>query len=437
MPRGTAVKLSRLALLATFALAVQGCGGTSDADQGALRLINASADAAGLDLYNGSSRIASGVAANAASTYFGFDKGSFTFNLKPAGSGTTSASASVSVDKGQNLSLVAYNSGGALKTNTIVENESAPAAGSAKFRVFNTASVEAGSLDVYLTGAACSALATNATPVAATVSGLQATFSEIGAAGGAGTAYRICVTGAGDKTDLRLEVPAATLINQQVVTLILTASRGGVLVHGLMQVQRAAVSAALNGAARVRLVADAAGAATVSASLNGVSLGSSVTSPAVGTYRLVPAGALTSLINIGATALADPGLSASAGADLTLLVAGSAGTPTLVLLNDDNTPSPSATLPVKLRFVNGLNGVAGGVTLTLDNIVVADSIGFGSASAPVQVAASNALADFSASLGATDYWTATAQSLSANRVYSVFLLGDAAGTPRGLLRVDR
>lgn len=431
------MKPIRIALLAAMVVAVHGCGGTSDADQGALRLVNASADPAGLDLYNGSSRIASGVAANAASAYLGFEKGGYTINLKQAGSGTTAASAAVSVDKGQNLSLVAYNSGGALKTSTILENEGAPGSGAAKLRVFNTASVEAGALDVYVTGAACSALATNATPLAAAVTGLQASYSEIGAAGGAGTAYHVCVTGSGDKTDLRLEIPAATLVDQQVVTLILTQSRGGVLVHGLLHVQRAAVSAALNSAARVRLVADAASAATVSASLNGVSLGSAVTSPAVGTYRLVPAGALTSAVSIGAAALTDPGLSAVAGADLTLLVAGSAGAPTVVLLDDDNTPSPSTTLPVKLRFVNGLNGVAGGVTLTLDNIIVADSIGFGNASAPVQVAASTALADFAASLGAVDYWTATAQTLGAGRVYSVFLLGDAAGTPRGLLRVDR
>ena len=431
------VKLSHLAIVAAVALALHGCGGTSGADQGGLRLVNASADFAALDLYNGSGRIAGGVAANSASAFLGLDKASYTLNLKEAGAGTTLASASVSVDKGQNYSVVAYSSGGALKTTTITESAPAPASGAAKFRVFNTASVEAGTLDVYLSGAACSALSGSATPVAAGVSGLQSTFTEIGAAGGAGTAYHVCVTGAGDKADLRLDLPAATLVDQQVVTLILMKSSGGVLVHGLLHVQGAAVSAALNIAARVRLAADAASAANVSASLNSVSLGSAVVSPAVGTYRLVPAGALTGVIGIGATPLADPTFSASAGADYTLLVAGSAGAPTLRLLVDDNTPSPSSTAPVKLRFVNGLNGVAGGVTLTLDNSIVADSIAFGSASSPVQVAASSALANLAATLGASTYFSATAQTLSANRVYSVFLLGDAAGTPRGLLRVDR
>ena len=427
--------LRRLALPLIAALAAHGCGGGNQ-DQGRLRLINASADYAALDLYNASTRIAAGVAANADSGYLGLDKGSYTLNLKEGGSGTTSATTSVSVDFDQRYGLIAYTSGGALKTSTINENESAPSAGSAKFRVFNTAATEAGNVDVYVTPGGCSALSNAATPVASAVSGLQTSFTEIGAAAG-GTTYHVCVTGTGDKTDLRLEIAAARLVERQVVTLIVTKSSGGVLLHGLLLVQQGALSGTANTAARVRLVADAASAGVVTATTNGIALGSAVSSPAVGSYKLVPAGALATTLTIGGASVSAPALTAATGADLTLLVAGTAGAPAVSLLVDDNTPSSSSSFPVKLRLVNGLNGVAGGVTLTLDNSVVADSVAFGSASTPVQVASSSALADLAASLGAIDYWTASAQTLSAGKVYSVFLLGDALGTPRGLLRVDR
>ena len=417
------------------AFAVHGCGGGTG-DQGRLRLINASTDFAALDLYSASSRIASGVAADAASGYLALDKGAYTLNLKEGGFGTTLASSSANVETDVHYSLIAYTSGGALKTTTITENEGAPSGGAAKFRVFNTAATEAGNVDVYVTSTACSALSGAATPVASAVGGLQPTYTEIGAASG-GTTYRICVTGTGDKTDLRLEIAAAKLSELQVVTLILAKSSGGVLLNGLLMVQEGAVTDSPNTAARIRLAADAASAGVVSATVNGVALGAGVTSPAVGTYKLVPAGPLTSVLTIGGVNVAAPALSATAGSDLTLLVAGSTGAPSVSLLSDDNTPSTSSTSAVKLRLVNGLNGVAGGVTLTLDNSVVADAVAFGNASPPVQVAPSSALAELVASVGSTNYFTASAQTLAAGKVYSVFLLGDAAGTPRGLLRVDR
>ena len=93
---------------------------------------------------------------------------------------------------------------------------------------------------------------------------------------------RIRVTGSGDKTDLRLDLPAVTLADQQITTLVLTATPGGVLVHGLSIDQQGGVTARRNPSARVRLVAGANANGSVAATANGVTLSSALQSPAIG-----------------------------------------------------------------------------------------------------------------------------------------------------------
>ena len=107
------------------------------------------------------------------------------------------------------------------------------------------------------------------------------------------------MTGAGDRGDLRLDLPSLTLKDQQITTLVLTATPGGVLVNGVQVDQQDAVTARTNPSARVRVVADAANRATVSATVNGTTLASGLASPVVGSYALVPAGALTASVQIG------------------------------------------------------------------------------------------------------------------------------------------
>lgn len=86
--------------------------------------------------------------------------------------------------------------------------------------MFNTA-VDNGSLDVYLTGSD-DALDDASATVSAVTGGSVASYSTVTS----GT-YRLRVTGAGDKNDLRLDVPAMTLGSTQVATLIVTPGQRG------------------------------------------------------------------------------------------------------------------------------------------------------------------------------------------------------------------
>ena len=248
---------------------------------------------------------------------------------------------------------------------------------------------------------------------------------------------RLCVTAADDRSDLRYEIPALTLADRQVATLVLTRSGGGVLLDGLLVDQQGAATAYANPYARLRLVADASGGASVGASANGTTLSANTGSPTVGAYRLVSAGDLATTLVIDGTNQTVTGLSAAPGADLTLLVAGSAASPSVTLLSDGNLPSTSSAKPAKLRLVNGLNGSSGALMMTVDGDVAADSIAFGAASSSVNVAASSAAATLEISLGGSVLKTLSEQTLADSRVYTLFLLGDAGGTVAAILRADR
>jgi hypothetical protein len=424
--------------VATTVLAGCGGGGTSPLD-GHVRVVNATSQFPTVDLYDGSSKISSGTASYTAGNYVSVQKGTHTFNIADGGTGVTSASVTgAQVTKGDHFTIVTYASGGTLNATYLTDEEGSPSAGTAKLRFFNTAATDVTSIDAYLITTACSNLSASlSAPLATGVSGLQTSYTQVNASS-SGSAFHICITAAGDKTDLRLDIPAATLRDQEIATLILTPSAGGVLLNGLMLDQQGPLTADLNTSARMRLAVGAAGGAPVTATVNGVSLANGLSAPAVSTYKLVPAGTLTSVISVGGVQVTDPGLAATAGQDLTLLVAGTAAS-TPVLIPDDNSLSNSTANPVKIRLVNGMNGLTGTAILTDDFNNVGDGATFGTATTYAQVPASAALARIEATSGATQLCLSTLVTLNANGVYSVFLLGDiptTAGTPC-TIRVDR
>jgi len=426
-----------LAAVAAAPLLLTACGGSSDDGPGYVRLVNATSSYASLDLYENDVKANAAVATNAAGDYATIGSGSYTFYLKPAGSSTAVAAVTQSVSDGVHNTLVAYTTASSLRTRYLTDNEAAPTSGTAKFRVFNT-SYEAGNVDVYVTAPTDSL--TNATANALLIGGERfSTYGEITA----GT-YRIRVTAAGDKTDLRLDIPSVTLTDQQILTLVLTSTPGGVLVNGLLINQQGPLQAQVNGYARVRLAAAAAASGTVAATVNGVNLSNGTVStgkpPAIGTYLQVPAGALTASVSINGTDVSPTGLTAAPGADLTLLVLGSASAPQVSLISDDNSPALTSGY-VKLRLVNGVNGLNAALTLQANNGVLTKSanIAFGAAAEATQVVGSTTASptplEVDSATSSNALYTANVALLTPG-VYTLFMLGDAAA-PSAVLRLDR
>lgn len=409
---------------------LQACGGGgSDGGDGAVRLVNAADGYASLDLYSTDTLLTEDVALDSVGAYRTLGSGTYTFKLRRSGSTTVSSSGDRTVLEGNSHTLVAYSTNEALKTVFLTDNEAAPTSGTAKLRVFN-ASAEAGVLDVYVTAPTATLPESSATFSAVGTERISA-YNEISA----GT-YRVRITGTGDKTDLRLDLPSVALADQQITTLVLTATPGGVLVHGMTINQKGDVTARKNPSARVRLVAGAAANGVAAATANGVSLSAGLTSPAVGPYTLVPAGALTLNATLGGNALTTTATTLTAGSDNTLLVTSNGATGAATLFSDDNRPALTAS-NAKIRLIHGVGNLASPITLTADFSAVATDVATRTASTPAALASSTtARLEATTPTSATALFLADDVTLQAGKVYTLFMLGDSAA-PQGVLRRDR
>ncbi|HSW08832.1 DUF4397 domain-containing protein [Aquabacterium sp.] len=429
------IDMKRVATMAAVVVSavLAACGGKgSDDDDGTarIRLLNASGAYASLDFYVDDVKKNSGLGYGAVGEYASVST-SASLSTVITNTGSTSALSTTgrSLSKDVAYTVVAYGWQGAMKTALLEENVTAADSGKTKLMVLNSA-IDAGSVDVYLTGT--DEALDNASAVAASVAG-GATVGYTSVTSGT---YRLRVTAAGDKSDLRLDVSGLTLASTQVATLIVTPGSGGVLVHALLAVQQGSVSAFNNNLARARVVASVAGNGKVTASLGGSTLLSGGTSPTIGSYGTFVANnsALQLVVNGTPVAVTAPAL--AAGSDTTLLVWGSAAAPQLAVINDDNR-LPTLSTNAKLRLVHAVSGLSDALTLTADFSVIAGDVLPGTASAFGNVTGGSSLRlDVSSPLSTAALYTLSDGTLASRGVYTLFMLGEAA-QPSAALRKER
>ena len=271
--------------LAAAALLLAACGGGDDNDRtkAKLRLVNASSAYAEIDLFVEDTLRQGSVGYGNTASYVEVDPGEADSKITRSGSTTALLSFTPGIERNKHYTVLAYGAEGALRQMLVDDNVGEPDSGRALLRVVNAAP-DAGKLDIYLT-AADEPLA-SAVPVQA--------GAEYGVANGLltvdSTSWRLRVTAAGSKTDLRLDLPALVLESKQVATLVLTPARGGVLMNTLLLTQQAGIARQDTALARVRVAAGVADSGAVSATVGGQVLMASVGSPAVGLYALLPAG---------------------------------------------------------------------------------------------------------------------------------------------------
>lgn len=420
-------RLLAAALLTTL-LAACG-GGSSSSGSGYVRVVNATVNHPSLDLLVNAAVSISGITKDNASGYVSVAEGAQVLQLNDAGAAIALTNVSPTITKDQHFTMLVYESSGAIKTSIVNDENGAPAAGAAVIRISDLAP-DAGAVDVYVTDPGTS-LATLSTPTfALTPSSLTTAFLSFGT----GT-YRVRVTGAGDPTDLRLDIPALALTSTEVDTVILTPTTGGVLVDGGSLPQQGTYAAARNTNARVRLAAALSGGASVGANAGAVVVGVPTTSPAVGSYVTVPASNTLS-VSVNGASVQVPTSTLAAGSDSTLLVYGSPGAPVVSVIADDN-HLPSSVATLKMRLVNGITGAITPLTLTANFGVVASNVQPGAASGYGVVSGSTAVRlDVTAPAGVTPIYSESALNIPNNDVFTLFMLGDAS-TPTHVLRRDR
>lgn len=423
MPNLTRVSLLLLALL------LAACGGGEDRSKAQLRLVNASSGYAAMDLLVDEQRLQRDVAYGQTATYVEVDPADSDTQITRPGSGTALASTVPSVNEGDRYTLVAYGGEGSLRTALLDDNADEPDSGKSRVRVLNAAP-DAGDVDVYLTSADASLADAEALQTGAKA-GTVTPFTEVDAA-----TWRLRVTAAGDRDDLRLDLSGIVLASRQIVTVVVTPGSGGVLVNALVITQRGAIAALTGANARVRAVAAVTDSGAVAATVGGVVLMNGTGAPAAGSYRLVPSGAATTTVTVNGTPVTVPAATLAAGTDHTLLVWGPAGSAAAAWIADDNRP-PTVGTRAKLRLVHGVAALDASLALTVDFIPVADSVAGGGASAPSQLDADgNATLTVTAVGRTSPIFSATEQILAAGGVYTLFVVG-AADAPTGILRKDR
>lgn len=422
-----------LAVLA--ALSLSGCDSGGSGDHAQVRLLNASPGYTSLDLYaNGEDddtdrqRIAA-VAYDSVSAYTQIDSG--TYNVKFKRAGVTSTLQTLSgkqlADDTHNT-FVAFGSTGHFSAVQVSDDVTAPDSGLVKVQLLNAA--EAGTLDVYLTESSVSL--DDATPV----------FSAV-AAGGTGALttidsgdYRLRVTGGSDSDDLRLDVPSITLDSKQVVTLILTATEGGVLVNVLVLPQQGSITKFANTKARMRGAVGISNGTQVTLRVGGTSLLNNNAVGVVGAYAQVEAGSATVALGVNGVGVTVPDQTLAAGGDYTLLVWNNADGTQTTLISDDNR-LPSSSSKAKVRILNGLSALNVPVTMFVNFFPEVENIALGQASAFAEVDdGTDYQLDVSNADTADPLLTKTEVTLQASGVYTLFM-SSSGGTISGTLRKDR
>ena len=424
-------KICLVIAAAVAAVALTACGGGGSNGTASVRLVNSTSTHPALTMLSSGTTVITATPIDTVSSYAGVSAGSPPLQVNDAVTGTALATLAPSVGAGAHYVLVAYESGGIVRSTIVNEDTAVPAVGTASLRVLDGAT-DAGAVDVYVTDPAVDigVLASPSFTFPSSPSLQTSAFVSLSP----GT-YRIRVTGAGNPADLRLDVPSFPLASQEVAAVLLTPTIGGTLVNGAVLAQQAAYTAGRNTTARVRLAAAVSGNAIVSASAANTPVAASVVSPSVSAYAVVPAGSALN-VSVNGGSVAAPAAPLLAGSDSTLLVYGAPGTATASLIADDN-HLPTLASNLKLRMINGLTGAATPLTLNAGFAVLASNVAPGTASSYSVVASSTALRiDVFSPLSPTAIYSDPALSIPGNAVYTLFMLGDA-GAPLHILRKDR
>ena len=421
----TALALAGLAALSTLTA----CGGGTDRTKAQVRLVNASSGYTSLDLRVDDQLRQGAVVYGESASYVDVDPGKTASTLSRAGAGTALLSFTPSLSAKKSYTVLAYGAQGTLKQVLLDENSSEPDTNRSLLRIVNAAP-DAGTLDIYLTGINDSLA--DSVPVQAAVAADVVTGFLTVTSG----SYRLRVTAASNKDDLRLDVSGLALSSKQVATLVISPGVGGALVKSLLITQQGGISAQAATQARLRVAAALADAGLVNLQVGGSALLSSISVPNVTQYVLVPAGTQTLLVTVNGTAQRTSTATLTAGGDHTLLVYGPAAAPLINLLNDDNNLTSDRTR-ARIRLVNGATGLAGAASLSIDFTPVADSVAAGQAST-YSTLASTATAQLTITAAgmAAPLFTAVDQTFLAASTYTVFLRGGTTA-PVAIVRKDR
>lgn len=423
--------LIRVGLLLATGLLLHGCSGygSSDSSRAEIRLLNASLGYDSLDLYVSTdddeeeSLELEAVAYGDVSSYVRLNSDTYTIRVRRSGATSTLYTITdLNLTDASHTTLVASGTSGQLVMQYIDEDLGEPDPDKSKLSLVNASG--AGSVDVYVTEE--SEDLEDASPLD---SGSATTLDS--------DSYRLRVTGSGDTEDLRLDVSDLVLEGERVATVILTGTRGGVLVNAFVLTQQGELQKFINVNSRVRGAVALASGSTATLAVGDVTLLTNAATGVIGNrYWQVDAGSVPVDLSVNGTTVAVENQALEAGGDYTVMIFANAGSIETKLFSDDNF-FPDSSGNSKLRLLHGVTAFNAPITLTVDFFPVIEGLEPGEASEYVEVDGGLEYQyDVSNASTTENIWTRDSITLQANSVYTLFMSGGNP-TVNGSLRKDR
>ena len=424
-----------LAVLCLTSLILTGCTKSGSSNQGKMRVVNAFSQAAAIDVTVNSKSVVSGLAFQAEAPYAGIDTGTQTFTVNVTGASTALINQSFNVSGNTNYTYVVFGPQTAVGSSLLSDSFSDPGDGFFALRFINAAAGP-GALDLYVTapGADLSATAPSLGNVAY---GGGSVFASIAI----GTTFELRITPAGTKDVIYDSVPQ-TFAAHSGADVVAFGKGSGKLVNAVLLRHDDAGSGVLvdNLLTQYKVI----NASLVPSALNVLVDGnlqlSNIPYTGVSNYQRTAAGAHGFSIEATTT----PGASLlrlettlTPATDTSIVLTGTAGALTPVVLPDNNLPPPPATAAV--RFVNTSADVAAfDVFVNFSKQVSGLSANTASPYFTLSAAASTGTSyefDFNLAGTTSSLLKLPSVVLTAGHTYTVYVAG-LASAPRGIVAQD-
>jgi hypothetical protein len=413
-----------------FAVTVAGCGKSSSSSGSAqIRFFNGLVDAGPINVSVGSKSPVSGLPFEGQTLYQGVDSGNQEFKVGISGGTSTIIDTTLSISS-SNYTYVVYGTSSAPTAQLLSDSITDPASGLFQIRVTNVAFGSSG-VDVYITAPGAS-LDTASPNISNITYGASSAFTQLtpGALqlrltlhNSKQVIYDAGTVNFGDRVSYGLVVytkGSSTLVNATILTM--DSAGSGVLANSKI--------------AQFKVVHAAPGTAAINAFVDGTVAFANIPYQNASSYETLPAGTHNVTIE---TVTAPGAVIASAqppfpsSTDTSVVVTGSPGAQTAVVLSDNNLPGTTGA--ARVRFVNVATNL-GAVDVLVNFSKRVSNLGPNSASSYVELPEDTYAINFDLAGTTTVVLSLPAVSVTAARTYTLYLVGTPGQLASVLTRDD-
>jgi hypothetical protein len=413
-----------------LALTVAGCGsGGGSSSSAQIRFMNALVDAGPINVSVGSNSVVSGLAFEGQTLYLGTDAGNQEFKVGIAGGTSTIIDTTFNLSGDTKYTYLVYGTASAPTSQLISDAIADPSSGLFQIRVTNAAFGSAG-LDVYITtpGASLDTASPNISNI--TFNG-SSTFTQL-----APGALQVRLTLHNSKQVI-YDAGTVTFANQVSYDLVVYTKGSSTLVNAtFFNIDSAGNGVVVNNKlAQFKLVHAAPGTAAINAFVDGAIALANIPYQGASSYETLSAG--THAVTVE-TVTAPGAVIASAqppfasATDSSIVVTGSPGAQTAVVLSDSNLPGTTGS--ARVRFVNVATGL-GAVDVLVNFAKRVSGLGTNAASSYLELTEDTYAINFDLAGTTTVVLTLPSVAVTAGRTYTLYLVG-TSGQLAGVLTRD-